>query len=273
MPHSNHARRLLVVAASSLSALMACPFGAQAEDRISTDRPDFVESSLVVGKGRFQIETGFSSERNQADGVKERLTTTPTLLRYGVSDTWEIRLETDGAAYLRSKDLGTSVVTRTHGAADISLGAKWHVQDGDDEQGRPGMAWLFHADVDTGSEAFRGNGVRPSVRFVAEWELPGDWSVGVMPGVVADKSPEGKRFMSGIAAVTVAKSWTDNFRTFVELSGQQLASKKYGGNVVTFDAGAAYLIGNDMQVDIVGSWGANRNTPDFQWGVGFSIRF
>ena len=52
----------------------------RAEEPISTDRPDFVESSDVVGKGRFQLETGFSSERNKADGVKERLTTTPTLL-------------------------------------------------------------------------------------------------------------------------------------------------------------------------------------------------
>ena len=35
--------------------LMLPALGLAAEDEIATDRPDFVESSNVVGKGRFQI--------------------------------------------------------------------------------------------------------------------------------------------------------------------------------------------------------------------------
>jgi hypothetical protein len=41
-------------------ALLGLPLLAQAaddKDQIATDRPDFVESSNVVGTGRFQLET------------------------------------------------------------------------------------------------------------------------------------------------------------------------------------------------------------------------
>ena len=254
--------------------LALCLMGtAQAEEPLSTDRPDFVESSDVVGKGRVQFETGFVSERNKADGIKERVTSTPTMLRLGLNDTMEFRISTDGYSRLRSEDTTTGITTRERGYNDLNIGIKWHTMDGDADKGIPAMAWLLHADLETGSRAFRGDGVRPSLRAVAEWELPHDWSIGVMPGVFVEKNDDGDRYVGGIAAVTVGKSWTDRFKTFFELAGQQLASKKNGGNIATWDTGATYLINNDVQVDVSFSWAATKETPDFAWGVGLAVRF
>lgn len=115
--------------------LGACLYGATVlaagddsgdSDKIATDRPDFVESSDVVGKYRFQIETSVALERNKEDGFKERTFSTPTLLRYGVSDNLELRAETDGRLVARTDDLvaGTRVTERGYG--DLSLGVKWH---------------------------------------------------------------------------------------------------------------------------------------------------
>jgi len=50
---------LVLAAACSLSPAAS----AAADDTISTDRPDFVESSQVVGKGRLQLETSLQWER------------------------------------------------------------------------------------------------------------------------------------------------------------------------------------------------------------------
>ena len=94
-----------------------------------------------------------------------------------------------------------------------------------------------------------------------------------MPGVYANRDGNGRHYAGGILAVTAGKSFTDRMRGFVELSGQELAAARHGGNVVTADAGVAYLLTNSVQVDTAMSWGLTRATPDFSWTVGLSARF
>lgn len=263
----NRSHKLLVLAALCASAASA----QAAEEAIATDRPDFVESSDVVGKGRFQIETSVAYERDESEGVRTRLYATPTLLRIGVSEDIELRFETDGALRLRTLEAGGE--TKERGYADLSIGAKWHMVDGDEATGKPGIAWLLHVDADSGSRAFRGQGWRPSLRMVAEWDLPQGFSAGVMPGVYKDRGDDGKSYTGGIFAVVVGKSLTEKLRGFVEWSGQALTTTRHGGSVVTGDVGLAYLLSNSVQVDTAASWGLNKTSPDFGWTVGLSVRF
>lgn len=274
MPFARQLPRPAALAATLLllgGALAVQP--ARAADALVTDRPDFVESSDVVGRGRVQIETGLGFERNEADGLKTRTRSTPTLLRLGFRDDMEFRVETDGLLRTRTQDQATGFTQTERGTADTSIGIKWRVQEGDEARGTPGMAWLAHVDLDTGSAAFRGQGLRPSLRFVAEWDLPDDMSIGVMPGFVADKAEDGSRFTAGIFAVTFGKGWSPAWHTFVEIAAQQLASRAHGGNVVSFDFGATWLVNDALQLDLSGSRGLTRDTPDLQWGVGVSYRF
>lgn len=264
--------RAATITTAVLVGALAVPH-ARAADALVTDRPDFVESSDVVGRGRVQIETGLGFERNEADGLKTRTRSTPTLLRLGFRDDMEFRVETDGLLRTRTQDQATGLTQTERGTADTSIGIKWRVQEGDEARGTPGMAWLAHVDLDTGSKAFRGQGLRPSLRFVAEWDLPHDMSIGVMPGVVADKADDGSRFASGLFAVTLGKGWSPAWHTFVEIAAQQLASRAHGGNVVSFDFGATYLVNDALQLDLSASRGLTRDTPDLQWGVGVSYRF
>lgn len=241
------------------------------EEAIATDRPDFVESSDVVGRGRIQLETSLAWERDRQGGTRTRQTSTPTLLRIGVSEAWELRLETDGRLGLRSTDAGTT--TRERGWSDLAVGAKWHQRDGDEASGTPGLGWLLHVDLDSGSGPFRGQGLRPSLRMVAEWEFAGGWSLGVMPGLYRDRDTSGQHFVGGILAAVVGKSFTDTVRGFVEVSGQQLASSHHGGSLVTLDTGVAWLLDKNLQVDVALARGVNRNAPDLAWTVGISARF
>lgn len=253
-----------VRSAAALALALACCAG-HAEEPIATDRPDFVESSDVVGKGRFQIETSLAWERDKSGGVSSRARATPTLLRLGVSENFELRLETDGLLRTRVAGLSES------GTADAAIGFKWHLADG--ENGSPGMALLVHADLDSGSRAYRGQGTRPSVRLVAEWELANEWSVGVMPGVYQDRNEDGKRYTGLIMAAVVGKGLTDEWRVFGGVAAQQWTSTRNGGKVVTLDVGTAYLLTNNVQVDFAVSRGLNRTTPDWGWTVGLSAKF
>ncbi len=247
------------------------PAAAKADEALATDRPDFVESSDVVGKGRVQFETSLAWEVDRQGGLRSWVRSTPSLLRIGLGESWELRFETDGQ--MRSRETDGASTSRTRGWSDLSAGLKWHVGDGDEATGTPSMGWLFHVDGNTGSRAYRGQGLRPSLRFVAEWELPAGLSFGVMPGIYLDRNEQGQRFTGGILAATLGKSLTEKLRGFIELAGQQLTSARNGGRLVTFDAGLAYLLSNDLQVDLAFSRGLTRTSPDLSWTTGISMRY
>lgn len=253
---------------------MACAMAMMAavhaeDDSIITDRPDFVESSDVVGLGRQQVEVGLSLDSTSDQGVTVRNFTTPTLLRLGLGRTWEARIETDGLVHTRVT--GPEFSDSDSGVSDASVGVKFHLQDGG--EGKPGVALLLHADLPSGSPAFRGEGVRPSIRMVGEWELSDTTSLGVMPGVVFDRN-EQHHFTSGILAATYGVQLNQATHGFVEVAGQQLLVKdEDGGNVITFDTGMSYLLDNETQVDASLNLGLTRQSPDWTIGVGFAHRF
>lgn len=258
--------------ALKLLAICCAGAAAHADEGISTDRPDFVESSTVVGTGRWQVETGVSFQRDGEGGLRSRSLTTPTLLRYGLNATTELRLETEGYTRARTAD-AEGEATRSSGFSDMSLGMKWHVHDGDAEAGKPSTAWLLHVDLPTGAKPLRGHGARPSLRAVAEWDLPHDFSLGVMPGVQTDTDEAGRRFASGLFAATLGKDFYGRVHAFVELAAQQLASRAHGGNIVTFDTGFAVRLGDDWQWDLSLQKGLSAVAPDLQVGLGLSARF
>jgi hypothetical protein len=164
----------LAVTLSASAALYAANACAQVNEPIQTDRPDFVESSNVVGRGRIQLETSLAFERTRGNGVTETVSTTPTLLRIGTGEDWEVRLETDGYTRQRLRIDASGERMRERGYADLSIGAKWHVRDA--AGSAPSLGLLVHADLDSGSAPMRGNDIRPSVRMVAEWELPAEFA-------------------------------------------------------------------------------------------------
>jgi hypothetical protein len=267
--------RMKKLAMSALLASSLCALGYSAhageEEPIVTDRPDFVESSDVVGKGRVQIETGLSIDRKTEGGIKTRTITTPTLIRVGISDKWELRAESDGRTWERTENVSTGAVSSIHGYSDFAVGAKYHVADA--VGAMPSLGVLTHFDIAAGSTAFRGKGVRPSVRLVGEWELPNEMSLGVMPGLIYDRNEADARYFGGILGVVVGKSWSERVRTFVELSFPQIANKTNGGSSSSLDVGAALLLDKNVQLDVVLSQGLNKNAPDFTLGVGLSARF
>ena len=256
--------------AALVATLLPCAL-VHAEESIATDRPDFVESSDVVGLGRFQLETGLTSDRHAQDGVTVRTLTTPTLFRYGIGETIELRLETDGWTRERTRDAAAGTSTTASGMSDLSFGIKWHVVDGKDST--PGVAWLLHVDTATGSKAFRGSGLRPSLRAAIEWDLPEDFSLGMMPGVYVDRNDAGKRYTGAIFAATLGKEWSPRWHSFVEIAGQQLTSRRNGGSVVTLDAGLAFVATPTLQFDVEVSRGLSDAAPDLESGIGVSIKF
>jgi hypothetical protein len=245
----------LSVAAFAFLASLPC----RAEEPIDTDGPDFVESSEVVGSGRFQYELDINSEQNRRGADRSSTLTTPTLLKYGISDTAELRLQTDG--HVRASDEGANPATLRTGVGDTAIGLKWHSQDRNPETGAPSVSWIAHFDTPSGTDGIRGHGVRPSLRTVVTWELPHDLALGLMPGIKSDTTDDGRRFTSGIFGAVLNKRITEKWRAFVEYSATRIAHGRDGGVLADWDIGTAYLLTKDTQIGARAGVAANLNTP------------
>ena len=237
---------------------------------IATDRPDFVESALTVPRHHFQFETSAAVVDDDSGGVESTLWITPTLLRYGLFDRWELRLETAGYASVEEKT-GSNTTLDESGWSDVALGVKWHTADGHDAL--PAQAWLLHTDLDTGQGVFKGRGVRASLRWVGEWDFQGIQAFGLMAGYASNKDDLDERYGAGVFGAVLGQQWTAKFRSFFELAAPQIASDEHGGDVATLDIGVAYLLRPNWQLDGAVYIGITDETPDVLYTIGLSALF
>ena len=167
-------------AVAALLAATACDI---ALGEPNAARVDFLDSPAVIGLGQWQFDPVFPL----LPGPHERrgANFTPHFASLDVpvnpSQTMQLRAAASNAADEPPLETANDRLRRLRGFTDVSLGAQWRVRGGD-AGWLPGVAWL--ADVETtGSPAFRDRNVRPSLRATAQWELPQQLSLGVMPGI------------------------------------------------------------------------------------------
>lgn len=244
-------------AALAVACVLSVAAPARADEAIATDRPDFVESSLTVGRGRVQLEASVAWESSGEPGGGTF--STPTLLRIGTGERWELRLEGDGRRHAGGP--------APDGWGDVSVGAKYHLRE---RGGAPSMAWLLHADLPSGDDEPAGRGVRPSLRFVAEWELPRGWSLGVMPGVQYEREAPGEGAATGLLGAVVGRGIGERARAFAEFEAARIGP---GEDEAALSVGAAWLLGRDAQLDLAFSHGLTDAAADRAFTVGLSRRW
>ncbi|WP_322403203.1 transporter [Massilia luteola] len=253
-----------------LAGLLSFPAAHADDDAINPDRPNVANSSQVVGARRVQLETGVQWDRERDDDAHVRTLTTPTLLRIGLSDALELRVETTGRTIAHASDPATGAHTVSAGWADGAAGVKWHL--GDQDGMRPAVGLIAEAALPTGSAALRGTGFRPSLDVPAEWDLGSDWSLGVMPGVGRDGDDAGSHYTYGVLAASLGKAFSERLHGFAEVAAPQIARAAHGGTQSVLDAGASWLVNRDCQLDAMVVHGLNRNVPGLSLAFGMSVR-
>ncbi|MFQ5537807.1 MAG: transporter [Gemmatimonadota bacterium] len=246
----------LLVGAAGLPGIL----GAQ----IVTDRPDFVEASVTVGAGIVQVETSAAYARSGSGSGRSAHWTTPSLLRVGIGETLELRLETD----FLTRDVSADATRGPSGFSDVAVGFKWHALDAVDAT--PSLAFLVHAGLPVGSAGLRGEGVHPTLRASAEWEFAGGYGLGMMPGLGWNPDEEGYTY--GIFALVVGKSLSRRLRVFAEIALQEMPLRDAGAAVGTWDTGLSLLLRDDVQWDAALSLPATDAADDFFFTTGISLR-
>jgi hypothetical protein len=226
---------------------------AQDADLVNPDRPGIADGSAVVGRGKFQIETGLERDHG-SDGSS---IATPTLFRYGVNDRFELRLEGNG--YIHADGGGS-------GFAPFSVGGKYRFADA------PSMGVIARLFVPSGTSAQRSHSSTGDVRLAVDLNFGEKWSLNPNLGVASEDDGNG-RFTAGLAAVTLQCNISDHANVFVD-GAVQTPEEHGGGSSLILDAGVAVIIGRNTQLDASIGWGARGTTPpDVFLAIGISRRF
>lgn len=120
----------------------------------------------MVGPGRLQLEAGLQKEFRRSAGNSDRQAMAPLLLRAGMGQKWEFRLETNSYVVQTSRDaLGSRV--REEGGAPVALGAKYQITDGAD-RAAPSLGVIARLAPPSGSGSFRSRRTSGDLRLAAD---------------------------------------------------------------------------------------------------------
>ncbi len=235
--------------------------------QIVTDRPDVADSTQTVPFGGLQIEAGLEYARTGiAAGPAERRLAVQALLRAGLTDRLEVRLEGEPLVRLRGAEEDTD-----HG--DLTLGFRYRFLDSEEGRWWPSLGAqpfvkLPVSDAPIGSE-------RPDFGFLAlaTFALPWQWSLDVNAGlaIVGQTRPNG-HLLQALVAASLGRPVTDRLSPYMELFFASRAERD-GRDVLGVGTGLVYLLTRGIAVDAgVETWLTGRG-PDYAFRAGVSARF
>jgi hypothetical protein len=231
---------------------------------IQADRPGQSDPAYVVPKGTWQIELGGTFERTS--GRVATWDAPEPLLRYGVLESVELRLSADG--WIGSHERGSET---ENAGSDLELSTK--VRLWEQQRWLPATSVLAGLSFPTGGRPVTSDGTDPFGKFIASWELGEPFTLGANLGMagptqgVADR----RRVFELFAAASLGISLTERTGAFLEYYVTVRGRGRRDEHAV--DGGFTYLLSDDVQLDISGGAGLNREAPDFFVGPGIAWRF
>lgn len=223
---------------------------------LTTDRPSFTTDSNMMDAGRFQLELGYTYtdlEHGDASTFPE------VLVRYGLNETWELRLGWDGYTFgTKDGDI----------AEGTDFGFKWKFHDAGDEFICSALQDVDMALISTGHNNF-------DYEFLLGWNYQLDDRSGLAGNLGLGASTDldtGDRFAKGIASLMYSRTYGEATSFFGEFYTNFPAADGQDAEYVV-QTGVLYRLSDDMQLDFRVGAGLNDQTPDWLIGFGFAYRF
>ena len=218
--------------------------------QIISDRPDQTESSLVVGSGKFQIESGLIFENN-SEQSERNLITLNNLIRYGIFKGYELRLNTNiingSHNYTESKSY---VLT------DFEIGAKIQILDNYSKKTK--IAFLNHY-LFTLKNLYNNNSSGLISRILISHELNKNFQIAYNLGYNNYFNIHPNELIYTLA---LSKSFS-TFSIFCEVFGVET-------NIISqinWDVGITYEFKKNIQIDLAKAKGFNNSLDYFTLGI------
>jgi len=236
-----------------------------------TDRPDFTESSVTVGYGVAQLETGYTFFYDEEDGAEVRSHSFPeSLLRVGMFAEWfELRVDWN---YGNENTEIAAIEESLSGAEDLGLGMKLALTP--QEKILPETAIILQTSIPSGSDDFTADEMLPGFNYLYSWEINDQWSTAGSTAVNrAVDDGTGDSYVEVSQSWTVSRSWNDRLGSYAEWFVIAPSSADTVDTEHYFNAGSTFLINNDIQWDVRAGLGLNDAADDFFAGTGLSLRY
>jgi len=252
--------------------LLLATLPAKADDLkpICPDRPGRGTSPCTLEEGRFQLELGLfdDSYQHRSDITTDTDNVGTFLAKWGVSDRMDV--EAGMALYQRrrTKDASGSITLR--GVGDLFLHAKYNPRESD---GPFALVLAPFLKLPTASGELNNGAAEGGLVLPMAYTLGSNWSLAMTPEADMQFNAAGGGYHANLVNVVGLGRSFGPVTLGVELwSGQNLDPTDTVSQY-SFDLTAAWLAGNDTQLDGGVNIGLNRATPDLEFYFGISRRF
>jgi hypothetical protein len=230
-----------------------------------TDRPGQTNGPFAVAPGHLQIETGVVNYTYDHGTSLHRLDLfSQTEFRVGLVPDGEFDLVIN--PYSWQAQAGQLI----SGFGDTTLQGKWCLWGSAESATAFGL--IPFVTLPTGGQALGAGGTEGGIAFPFVATLPAGFGLGIMPGVAAIRYPGGGYYTQVTASISLEHDIVKNVSVFGEFAAA-LDAARPGEWVGSIDFGLAYLITNDLQLDVGMNVGVTRAAPDVNPFLGLSMRF
>ena len=228
--------------------------------------PDFgfiPDAIGIVALGRFYVETSIGWDHDEGT----RSSSLPLLLRVGIADDWEARLQTWVVQYEEDP------TGDTRGSGPVQLGFKHRLSRGGDAPLRPAYGFEVELLLPVSTGGFDEGKVEPSVYFNADHTLlPGivfTWNAGILYPV----EETGDQFTQGFLAGAYSQFVTPDIQLYINGSVNYPGSANGGGAASVLGLGGYWYI--NRRVVLFGGYnaGLTDEAPDGVGVIGVSFAF
>lgn len=244
-------------------ALLAPLHGGEDEAPLSTDRPGFLFAPTVVPRGRLQVEAGLPTLTLFRDaGDETRAWSLPVGLRYGLSESFELRASLPTWTDVRAESGATS--DRDEGFGDSEVGAKLALAP---LAGGP-FALQGSLRLPTGADDFSTDELGGSLFLLHGRDLSGFW-LQTMAGVSYLPIEAAEDQTTGALAALLSHPLGDDLGAYVEATAlpglNHAAGQSYLGTALI------WAPCERVQLDLSVDFGLDDDSSDVIAALGFSF--
>jgi hypothetical protein len=210
-------------------------------DSFVPDRPGFATPPHILTQKAFELDNGFQYEKYSMGNINtENILFSSLLLRYGLLENAELRVQSD---YAYSMEKSSSTISRIEGMNPITIGTK--IKLFEQQNIVPNVGVLINVTLPfIGKAEFRPENTAPSCYLLISNDVSEKLNLCTNYGLSWDGSSSSP---THFYAFCFGINLDNGLSTFIEGYGyinSQSVSKHY------VDAGLAYLITHNLQVDL-----------------------